>query len=196
MTERLENYLFGGLEQAYKENYQVALEALTQIKNKGLLQKAREIVRCSQITSDDIKTEAGPHEEKDTLVITVAVFEYGDMIKIGETVIKKSTPWFEYEVHEVDGRQVPLLIQLESIEFTRSTPDGLQSRPGPVSLNGKLADTNGITADFPLARLLQGKDEKVNLLYHFGNIIADDSDDYKKVEAMIISMYQEIAESQ
>lgn len=190
MTESPENYLFGGLEQAFEDHYKAAIEALTQIRNKELLAMARGIVQRSQVTSDEVTSQQGPRQEGDTLIITKAAFEYGDMIETGETVIKKPTPWLDYQQHEVAGRPAQLAIRLESIEFVKSEDDGLKSRPGPVILQGKLTDARGIAADFPLARLIQNPDGKVGMYYSFSSPIRYDTEDYKNVESMIETMNQ------
>lgn len=187
MTEEHDNYIFGSLENAYGEA-RVAFEAERSSQRTGQLVDdiASIIDRSRGDTSDNVRAERGIYEEENSITLTVAGIQFGDLIEVGETAVTKSSDWIPAGQREIKGSKVNFQIRFQKVEFVRLEGNEPKSRLGPVFIDGQLVDDDGVKADFPLARFYPDKKTGAfKLYYNFGNEIPFRSEDYREVERIV-----------
>ncbi len=191
MPENPENYLFGSLENAYVDarktfDDEKASEKASERTQQLITDILQIIDKSSQETSDNIRARRGTYVEGDTITLTAAQLELGDLIEIGETAITYSSEWIQNGQREINGAKVDFQVRFQKIEFTKLQDAEPQSRPGPVIIDGQLLDSDQVKADFPLARFFPDKGTgEFKLFYNFGSEIPFGSEDFQEVEAIV-----------
>lgn len=184
MTENPKDYLFGSLDQAYREERR---KFETENATAQLVADIVQIIEAStQEIGDNIRVKPGTYIERESVTITAAVFEFEDLMDIGETAVTKNTDWLPCGQREIEGSKVNFLVKFQQIEFVRLQGEQPQSRLGPIIIEGQVLDNDGVRADFPLARLFPDRETgEYKLLYSFGNEVPFNSEDYQAVEKIV-----------
>lgn len=185
MVDNKERFLFGSLEDAYREERVKFERARTNRFNHELQGRILAIISATSVSSDDIHAARGAYVEENNLVLTGAALEYASLMEVGETIVTKTTKWMPLDQKTVDEKPLDFSVRFQSEAFV-TVKDQSKRREGPVRIYGQLTDADGVSTDMPIAVLMSDKQtNELKLLYGFGSEIEYGSADHQELKDII-----------